>query len=190
MARKLLNIRHQLRLLALRSSSTNSSSKSDCLTCDFALERSKYELIQGGGIKDVEPSPIDLAAWGRQGMEGVPEQGGGVCGVAFNNQNLMKIAGSLATYQTYHPPASSFAIERCAIYPISLTLKQRLRLLEHLLVRLCFAHIGGKVRGVGVDLSHPLELYRLCRHTEALCHTIVKIGYEKPDRRLLGVRSE
>jgi hypothetical protein len=85
MSGKLLYVRHQLCLLRLRGGTTHSATKSDGLTGYFTLEGTEDELGSfwgGKGVVDVEPGPVDLIAWGREGVVGVPQEGGGVGEVA------------------------------------------------------------------------------------------------------------
>ena len=39
-------------------------------------------MIGCGAVEDVEARPVDLVAWGGEGVVGVPEEGGGVGCVA------------------------------------------------------------------------------------------------------------
>lgn len=57
---KFFDIRHKLRLLALGSSTTYSSTKGDSLASDFALERPQDKLIWRRRIQHVEASPVYL----------------------------------------------------------------------------------------------------------------------------------
>lgn len=87
MPRKFLYIWHQLRLLALGRGTTDTPAKGNRLACDFALEGPQDQLVRLRCIEDIEPGPIHLIARRWQGVEGVPDEGSSVGGIAFTVRN-------------------------------------------------------------------------------------------------------
>lgn len=82
MPRELIHIRYQLRLLGLRRSAAYAAPKSDCLAGYLPVERAKEELRRVSGGQKVKTAPVDGGAGGREGVVGVPEEGGRVGEVA------------------------------------------------------------------------------------------------------------
>lgn len=87
MPREQLHVRHELRAPARGGGAADAAAEGDRLAGDFALEGAEDELLLaaagGAGVEDVEAGPVDGGAGAGERVEGVPEEGGGVGGVAF-----------------------------------------------------------------------------------------------------------
>ena len=83
----------------------------------------------------------------------MPEERGGICGVAFAVRRTGWERRGVA-YQTYLPLAAAlFSDDHHAIYPISLTIEQCLCLLENLPICYRLAYVRRECRRFRVDLK-------------------------------------
>lgn len=58
-ARELLDVGHQLRLLSGSGSAAHALAEADGLAGNHALEGPEYQLVRGRWVEDVEAGPID-----------------------------------------------------------------------------------------------------------------------------------
>lgn len=104
MAWEALNIRYQLSLLGLCRSAAHSTSKRNCLTSDFPLERTEDQLLRRRRIQHIEASPVYLIARRRQRMQSVPNERGSIGGVAcscLRSGSKARDCEGEEAYQTY-----------------------------------------------------------------------------------------
>lgn len=74
MARKLIHIRHDLRLPARGRCPAHAPTYRYCLARDVALEGPEDQLFGVGGVDDVEAAPVDGGCWLRERAQGVVEE--------------------------------------------------------------------------------------------------------------------
>lgn len=81
MAGELLDVGHELCLLACGGSAAYTLSEANGLTSNLALEWAEDQLFRLGGVKDVEAGPVYGGGWGGERVVCVPEERGYVGGV-------------------------------------------------------------------------------------------------------------
>jgi len=95
MARKHFHIADHLCRFGLRGYTADAPAEADGLASYFALEGTEDQLRggRGGGVEDVEAGPVCVVAGGGEGVEAVPEEGGGVGEVAVVGRGRLVVRG-------------------------------------------------------------------------------------------------
>lgn len=95
MARKHFHIADHLCRFGLRGYTADAPAEADGLASYFALEGAEDQLRggRGGGVEDVEAGPVCVVAGGGEGVEAVPEEGGGVGEVAVVGRGRLVFRG-------------------------------------------------------------------------------------------------
>lgn len=88
MAGELVDVGHELRRAAGGRGAAHPAPEHDRLAGDFALEGAEDQLLfcRGARVEHVEAGPVHFVAGRGQGVQGVPEEGGGVGGVAVGGK--------------------------------------------------------------------------------------------------------
>jgi hypothetical protein len=82
MAGERVDVGHELRGARLRGGPAHAAAQRDRLARDLALEGAEEELARVRRVEEVEAGPVYGARGRREGVVGVPEEGGGVGEVA------------------------------------------------------------------------------------------------------------